>query len=84
MKMALMEAGEGKIGPTIAKNLLYCFAYDPQAKTYIFKWEKIAATVMFAIMFLFFIYLVKTSRRDDERPEENKEDHQNTKETRDE
>ncbi len=67
VKMALMEAGEGKIGPTIAKNLLFCFAYDPKAKTYIFKWEKIAATVMFAIMFLFFIYLVKTSNRDDDR-----------------
>lgn len=66
VKMALMEAGQGKIGPTIAKNLLYCFAYDPKAKTYIFKWEKIAATVMFAIMFAFFIYLVKTSRRDDD------------------
>ncbi len=66
VKMALIEAGEGKIGPTIAKNLLYCFAYDPKAKTYIFKWEKIAATVMFAIMFGFFIYLVKTSRRDDD------------------
>ena len=66
VKMALIEAGNGKIGPTIAKNLLYCFAYDPKAKTYIFKWEKIAATVMFAIMFLFFLYLVKTSRRDDD------------------
>lgn len=66
VKMALMEAGQGKVGPTIAKNLLYCFAYDPKAKTYIFKWEKIAATVMFAIMFAFFIYLVKTSRRDDD------------------
>lgn len=72
VKMALMEAGQGKIGPTIAKNLLYCFAYDPKAKTYIFKWEKIAATVMFAIMFAFFIYLVKTSRRDDDH-----EHHQN-------
>ena len=72
VKMALMEAGQGKIGPTIAKNLLYCFAYDPKAKTYIFKWEKIAATLMFAIMFAFFIYLVRTSRRDDDQ-----ENHQN-------
>jgi len=66
VKMALVEAGEGKIGPTIAKNLLYCFAYDPKAKTYIFKWEKVAATIMLAIMLGFFIYLVKTSRRDDD------------------
>ena len=72
VKMALMEAGEGKVGPTIAKNLLFCFAYDPKAKTYIFKWEKIAATIMFAIMFLFFIYLVKTSKRND-----NREDYDN-------
>jgi len=66
VKMALVEAGEGKVGPTIAKSLLYCFAYDPKAKQYIFKWEKVVATVMFAIMLGFFIYLVKTTRRDDE------------------
>ncbi len=66
VKMALMEAGQGKIGPTIAKNLLYCFAYDPKAKTYIFKWEKIAGAVMTLIMLGFFIYLVFTSRREDD------------------
>ena len=66
VKMALMEAGEGKVGPTIAKNLLYCFSYDPKAKTYIFMWEKVAATVMLAIMLGFFIYLVKTSRREED------------------
>jgi len=66
VKMALMEAGEGKVGPTIAKNLLFCFAYDPKAKTYIFKWEKIAGAVMTLIMLGFFIYLVRTSRRDED------------------
>jgi len=75
VKMALMEAGQGKVGPTIAKNLLYCFAYEPKSKTYIFQWEKVAATVMFAIMFGFFIYLVKTSRRDDDHRED--KSHQN-------
>lgn len=71
VKMALMEAGQGKVGPTIAKNLLYCFAYDPKAKTYIFKWEKIAGAIMTLIMLAFFIYLVRTSRRE--------EDHQQNK-----
>jgi len=66
VKMALMEAGEGKVGPTIAKNLLYCFAYDPKAKKYIFKWEKIAGAVMTLIMLGFFIYLVRTSRREED------------------
>lgn len=69
VKMALMEAGQGKIGPTIAKNLLYCFAYDPKAKTYIFKWEKIAGVVMTLIMIGFFIYLIKTSRREEDEPQ---------------
>lgn len=69
VKMALMEAGEGKVGPTIAKNLLYCFAYDPKAKKYIFKWEKIAGVVMTLIMIGFFIYLIKTSRREEDEPQ---------------
>lgn len=71
VKMAILEAGQGKVGPTIAKNLLYCFAYDPKAKTYIFKWEKIAGAVMTLIMLVFFVYLVRTSRRE--------EDHQQNK-----
>lgn len=66
VKMAVMEAGQGKVGPTIAKNLLYCFAYDPKAKTYIFKWEKIAGAVMTLIMLAFFFYLVRTSRREED------------------
>lgn len=66
VKMALMEAGEGKIGPTIAKNLLFCFAYDPKGKTYVFMWEKVVGVLMTLIMLAFFIYLVKTSNRDDD------------------
>ncbi|MEY3090565.1 MAG: hypothetical protein RL113_881 [Pseudomonadota bacterium] len=67
VKMAIVEAGQGKVGPSIAKAIQNCFAYDPKAKTYVFAWEKVAATVMFAIMLIFFIYLVKTSRREDDK-----------------
>jgi len=73
VKMALLEAGEGKIGPTIAKRLLFCFAYDPKGKTYVFKWEKITGIVMTLMMLAFFIYLVVTTKRDDD----NNPDHQN-------
>lgn len=66
VKMAVIEAGEGKVGPTIAKKLLFCFAYDPKGKTYIFKWEKVMGVVMTIIMLIFFIYLIKTTRRDDD------------------
>ena len=66
VKMAVVEAGEGKVGPTIAKKLLFCFAYDPKGKTYIFKWEKIAGVVMTLVMLSFLVYLITTSRREDD------------------
>jgi len=65
VKMALVEASEGRVGPTIAKTLLYCFAYDPVGKKYIFVWEKVAATVMLIIVFGFFIYLIRLGRKED-------------------
>ncbi len=74
VKMALVEASEGRVGPTIAKTLLYCFAYDPVGKKYIFVWEKVAATVMLLIVFGFFIYLIKLGRKEDDRHVEKNED----------
>ena len=63
VKMALLESSEGKVGPTIAKTLLFCFAYDPKGKTYIFVWEKVTATVILIITVIFFIWLLKSGRR---------------------
>ncbi len=34
MKMALLEAGSSKTGPTIAKVLQFCFSYDPTGRRY--------------------------------------------------
>lgn len=70
VKMAVLESAQGKVGPTIAKTLLYCFSYDPKGKTYIFAWEKVVATVILIITIIFFIWLVRAGRRD-------QEDHQN-------
>ena len=64
-KLSLIEAAEGKVGSTIAKALPYCFAYDSKAKTYIFAWEKIAAVVMLLLVFGFFIFLVKSGRKEE-------------------
>jgi len=80
VKMALIESSQGKVGPTIAKGLLFCFEYDAQGKKYIFMWEKVAATIMLTIVFGFFIYLIKLGRKEDDRhpdapePREKKED----------
>lgn len=35
LKLALLEATDGKIGSTLDKLILYCFHYDPQAKGYV-------------------------------------------------
>ncbi len=77
LKMALLESSEGKVGPTIAKTLLYCFAYDPKGKTYIFVWEKVAATVILIITIIFFLWLLKSGRKA-------QEDHQNQRRNLDE
>jgi len=35
LKLGLLEASEGKIGSTIDRIILYCFHYDPEAKSYV-------------------------------------------------
>ncbi|WP_345993226.1 SCO family protein [Sulfurimonas sp. HSL-1716] len=63
IQMAMMEASEGTVRPTIAKTLLFCFAYDPKNKTYVFAAEKVGATVLSLILAGFFLYLVLTGRK---------------------
>jgi len=74
VKMSVLEAANGKVGPTIAKTLLYCFAYDPKGKTYVFAWEKIAATVMLTIVFGFFIWLVRSGRKEEDHQKKGEND----------
>ena len=70
LKLALLEAKEERVGPTIAKTLLFCFAYDAKSKTYIFQAEKVIGILMFLIVAIFFIYLVKTGRKKQEKDDE--------------
>lgn len=41
LKLALLEAADGKIGNVVDKFLLYCFRYDPSTKKYSFYLENI-------------------------------------------
>jgi len=74
VKMALTEASNEKVGPTVAKMVEYCFSYDPKGRTYIFMWEKLAAVIMTLIMLGFFIYLLKQGRKKDDREVANRRD----------
>jgi protein SCO1/2 len=35
LRLALVEASEGKVGSTLDRIILYCYHYDPQAGTYV-------------------------------------------------
>jgi protein SCO1 len=35
LRLALLEAGEGKTGTTLDRLILYCYHYDPQSKGYV-------------------------------------------------
>lgn len=63
LKLALLEASSETSRPTIAKTLLYCFAYDAKNKTYVFQAEKVIGTIILAILLGFFIYLIKSSKK---------------------
>ncbi|UFS62882.1 SCO family protein [Sulfurimonas sp. HSL-3221] len=63
IQMALMEASQGKVRPTIAKGLLFCFAFDPKNKTYVFAAEKFGAIALTLILAGFFLYLVLSGRK---------------------
>ena len=74
VKMALIEAADGRVGPTIAKTLLFCFAYDAENKKYVFVWEKVGAVIMLTLVFGFFIYLVKTGRKEEDHQKKGEND----------
>jgi protein SCO1/2 len=57
IKMAIIEASEGKVTPTIAKVLKFCFSYDAEGKKYALNVTRIAAsiTILFALVYVIFI-----------------------------
>lgn len=62
LKMAITEASEGRVGPTISKVLLYCFSYDPAGKKYVLNVTKVVGTI-FLILVVIFIALLTIKRQ---------------------
>ncbi len=63
LKLALTEASQGRVGPTINKILLYCFNYDPDGRRYVLNTTRIAGTAVLLTALAFVIYLGASSRR---------------------
>ncbi len=57
IKMALLEASEGRVGPTLSKVLKFCFSYDPKGRKYVFNTLKVTGivTLLFALAFILFL-----------------------------
>ncbi|MGZ3591458.1 MAG: SCO family protein, partial [Thermodesulfobacteriota bacterium] len=57
LKLALVEASQGRVGPTIAKVVRFCFSYDPKANKLVFNTLRVTGTVtlLFALSFIVFL-----------------------------
>ena len=63
LKMALLEASEGRVGPTLSKVLRFCFSYDPQGRKYVFNTLKVTGIVTLLFAFGFILFLVLRGKR---------------------
>ena len=57
-KMAVLETNEGKVSPTIAKILQFCFSYDPEGKSYVLNVTRIFGAGILLLVVLFLIFIV--------------------------
>ena len=72
LKLALVEASQGKIGPAIAKVVRFCFSYDPKANKLAFNMLKVTGTVtiLFALIFVAFLFIKGRNQRGPKEREE--------------
>ncbi len=57
LKMAIIEASQGRVGPTIAKVLQLCFNYDPEANRYVFNFLRVTGALILFFTFIFVIVI---------------------------
>jgi len=61
LKMSLLEAAEGKSGPTINRVLQYCYSYDPEGQKYVLNITKVTATLIlfFAVVLILVLFFFR-------------------------
>ncbi len=63
LKMGLLEASRGKIGPAISKVVRFCFSYDPKANKLVFNTLKVTGTVTLLFALSFAVFLLFKGKR---------------------
>lgn len=57
IKITMIEAAKGKIGPSINRLLAVCYGYDSQGNGYVFNVTRVAAIVILFIVIVVFLFL---------------------------
>jgi protein SCO1/2 len=64
IKMAVIEASNGKVGPTVARILQLCFTYDPEGHRYTLNIVRVAGACIIGLVGVFVIvFLVKPKKK---------------------
>ena len=63
LKMALVEASHGMIGPAISKVVQFCFSFDPKGHKLVFNALRVTGTVTLFFAALFILFLFWKGRR---------------------
>jgi len=57
IKITMVEAAQGKIGPSINRLLAVCYSYDEIGNGYVFNVTRVSAIVIIFFIVVFFLYL---------------------------
>ena len=63
IKITMVEAANGKIGPSINRVLAICYSYDENGNKFVFNVTRVSAIVIIFIAIMFFLVLVLTRKK---------------------
>ena len=63
IKITMVEAANGKIGPSINRLLAVCYAYDENDNKFVFNVTRVSAIIIIFFAIVIFLYLVITRKK---------------------
>jgi len=63
IKITLVEAADGKIGPSINRVLAVCYSYDENSNKFVFNVTRVSAIVISFMVLVIFLFLVLTRKK---------------------
>jgi len=63
IKITMVEAAEGKVGPSINRLLAFCYSYDKDEDSMVFNVTKVAGTLIMFFAVVIFLFLVFMRRK---------------------